>query len=85
MVLGESNENNIVVEMGLNEGDRLYLSVPSNPESMAYTGLDLMEEIERRKAEEQRKRDEAQERMKQQQQKPPGFQGRSGQVRKSRG
>lgn len=85
VVLGESNENNIVVEMGLNKGDRLYLSIPSNPESMAYTGLELVEEIQRRKAEEQRKREEAQERMKQQQQRPPGIQGRGGQVRKSQG
>ncbi len=85
VVLGESNENNIVVEMGLNKGDRLYLSIPSNPESMAYTGLELVEEIQKRKAEEQRKREEAQERMKQQQQRPPGFQGSGGQVRKSQG
>ncbi len=85
VVLGESNENNIVVEMGLNKGDRLYLSIPSDTESMAYTGLELIEEIEKRKAEEQRKREEAQERMKQQQQKSPSFQGRGGQVRKSRG
>ena len=86
VVLGESNENNIIVEMGLNKGDRLYLSVPTDPESMEYTGLALMEEIEKRKAEEQKRREEAQERMKQQQQqKSPNFQGRGGQVRKSRG
>jgi HlyD family secretion protein len=85
VVLGESNENNIVVEMGLEKGDRLYLSIPSDPESMQYTGLALIEEIEKRKAEEQKRREEAQERMKQQQQKPPSFQGRGGQVRKSQG
>jgi len=85
VVLGESNENNIVVEMGLNMGDRLYLSLPSDTESMAYTGLELIEEIEKRKAEEQKRREEAQERMKQQQQKPPSFQGSGGQVRKSKG
>lgn len=85
VVLGESNENNIVVELGLNKGDRLYLSIPSDTESMAYTGLELIEEIEKRKAEEQKRREEAQERMKQQQQQPPGSQGQSGQVRKSRG
>ncbi len=84
VVLGESNENNIVVEMGLEKGDRLYLSIPSNTESMQYTGLALIEEIEKRKAEEQKRREESQERMKQQQ-KPPNVQGRGGQVRKSRG
>ncbi len=85
VVLGESNENNIVVEMGLEKGDRLYLSIPSDPESMQYTGLALIEEIQKRKAEEQKMREEAQERMKQQQQKSPSFQGRGGQVRKSQG
>jgi len=85
VVLGESNENNIVVEMGLSKGDRLYLSIPSDPESMEYTGLALIEEIENRKAEEQKRREEAQERMKQQQQKSPNFQGRGGQVRKRQG
>jgi hypothetical protein len=85
VVLGESNENNIVVEMGLEKGDRLYLSIPSDPESMQYTGLALIEEIEKRKAEEQKRREEAQERMKQLQQKSPSFQGGGGQVRKSRG
>ncbi len=85
VVLGESNENNIVVEMGLEKGDRLYLSIPSDPESMQYTGLALIEEIEKRKAEEQKRREEAQERMKQLQQKSPSFQGGGRQVRKSRG
>jgi len=32
VVLGESNENNIIVEMGLKRGERLYLSLPENPE-----------------------------------------------------
>jgi len=82
VVLGESNENHIIVEMGLDKGDRLYLSVPEDPESLDYTGLALIEEIEKRKAEEQRKREEAQERMKNQQQRPSNFQGRrGGQVR----
>ena len=85
VVLGESNENNIIVEMGLNKGDKLYLSIPSDPESMEYTGLALIEEIQKRKEEEKKRREEAQERMKQQQQKSPNIQGRGGQVRKSQG
>jgi len=86
VVLGESNENHIIVEMGLEKGDRLYLSVPSDPETMEYTGLALIEEIEKRKADEQREREEAQERMKQQEQRPRNFQDRQGgQVRRSQG
>lgn len=86
VVLGESNENHIVVDMGLKKGDRLYLSVPPDPETMEYTGLALIEEIEKRKAEEQREREEAQERMKQQEQRPRNIQGRQGgQVRRTQG
>jgi hypothetical protein len=55
VVLGESNENQIIVEMGLKRGDRVYLSVPENEESYQYTGLALMEEIKQRKAEEEQR------------------------------
>ena len=86
VVLGESNENNIIVELGLTKGDKLYLSLPSDPETFDYTGLALIKEIEKRKAEEQREREEAQERMKNQQQGPQNQGGPSGgQVRRTRG
>jgi len=71
VVLSESNENHIVVDMGLKKGERLYLSNPDNPERFKYAGLDLMKEIERRKAEEEQKRKEMMERMNQ----PRNFQG----------
>jgi HlyD family secretion protein len=73
VVLGESNENNIVVEMGLVKGDKLYLSLPENPESFEYEGLALMEEIKRRKEEEQKRREEEQEHMKNQQKGPQQY------------
>ncbi len=76
VVLGESNENNIIVELGLAKGDKLYLSLPEDPDVFEYTGLELVEEIERRKAEKQRKREEAQDSLKNQQQKPRNMQGR---------
>ena len=78
VVLGESNENHIVVDMGLNKGDRLYLSMPETPESFKYAGLELMEEIQRRKAEEEQRRQEMMEKMNQPRQQrqfqmhPPG-------------
>jgi len=70
VVLGESNENNIIVEMGLKKGQNLYLSLPEDPESFKYTGLALIEEIKKRKEEEQRMREEQQERMEKKQQNP---------------
>ena len=87
VVLGESNENNIIVEMGLKRDELLYLSLPGDPESFDYTGLALMDEIKNRKEEEERQREEQQEQMKKQQrpqqfQRPPS----GGQaVRRSRG
>jgi multidrug resistance efflux pump len=81
VVLGESNENHIVVDMGLEKGERLYLSMPENPESFKYDGMELLEEIKRRKAEEEQRRLEMQEQMNQPRnprnfQRPP--QGASG-------
>ncbi len=78
VVLGESNENFIVVDMGLKKGDKLYLSMPDNPENFTYAGLELREEIDRRKAEEEQKRQEMQERMSQPR-RQRNFQGQPGQ------
>ena len=75
VVLGESNENHIIVDMGLDKGQRLYLSMPENAETFKYAGLELREEIERRKEEEDRMRKEMQERMNQPRQ-PRNFQMR---------
>ena len=91
VVLGESNENNIIVEMGLKKRERRYLSMPDNPESFEYTGLALIDEIKRRKAEEEQRRLEQQELMKQKQKMPRSFpgmpQGRpsGGQVKRTQG
>lgn len=63
VVLGESNENNIIVEQGLEPGDVVYLSVPEKPESFKMAGEELIATIrEKAKAkaeEEKRLREEA--------------------------
>jgi HlyD family secretion protein len=51
VVLGESNENSIIVEQGLRKGDLVYLSIPDEPETYPYTGLELMEVILQRRLE----------------------------------
>jgi hypothetical protein len=51
--------------MGLKKGEKLYLSNPENPDNFKYAGLDLLKEIQRRKAEEEQMRKEMQERMNQ--------------------
>jgi hypothetical protein len=51
VVLGESNENNVIIEKGLEAGATVYLSTPEKPESFKLVGDDLKTIIrEREKA-----------------------------------
>lgn len=63
VVLGESNENNVIVEQGIEEGDLLYLTVPDDESKFKKAGNDLIKVIkereQQRKAEEERIRKEA--------------------------
>ncbi len=56
VVLGESNENNVVAEQGIEPGEMIYLSTPESPDKFKITGEELIpiiKEKERvRKAEE---------------------------------
>ncbi len=64
VVLGESNENNVIVEQGITPGTQVYLSTPENAENFKLVGEDLIsiirEKENAKKAEEQRVREEAQ-------------------------
>jgi hypothetical protein len=63
VVLGESNENNVVIEKGLQPGTQIYLSTPAKPENFKLVGEELISVIKERerakKAEEMRIRQEA--------------------------
>ncbi len=56
IVPGEANENYIIVEQGLEEGEELYLSVPENEDKFKLSGEELIAVIKER--EEQKKVDE---------------------------
>ena len=62
VVLGESNENNVVVEQGLEPGVQIYLSTPENAENFKLVGEELIPVIKERdkakKDEEKRTRQE---------------------------
>ncbi len=58
VVLGESNENFIIIEEGLSKGDKLYLSTPEDPESFKFKGLELMEVIKQKEADRQKEIEE---------------------------
>ncbi len=58
VILGESNENNVIIEQGLKSGTQIYLSTPENPENFKLTGTELIPVIrdrERAKKEEERR------------------------------
>ncbi len=74
VVLGESNQNSIIIEQGLKRGDVVYLSTPEDPESFNITGLELMEVIRQKDAEEKAKIQEAQP---QQKKRPRAMQGQN--------
>jgi hypothetical protein len=63
VVLGESNENNVVIEQGLEPGIQIYLSTPEDPEGFKLVGEDLItvnkERAKAKRDEEKRIRDEA--------------------------
>ena len=68
VVLGESNENEVIIEKGLEAGEKVYLSVPENGEKFKFTGLELVQmikqkEIEKKKKEEEEKTKQEQEMM----------------------
>ncbi|MDX9728580.1 MAG: efflux RND transporter periplasmic adaptor subunit [Bacteroidales bacterium] len=59
VVLGESNENDVIVEQGLKAGEKLYLSIPEDADKFKLQGEDLIAVIKERKkkqAEEETKR-----------------------------
>jgi hypothetical protein len=60
VVLDESNENEIIVDAGLEVEDRILLSVPEGAEEMRFTGLELVEVIRQKEAEKKRMEEELQ-------------------------
>lgn len=45
VVLGESNEKNIIIEEGLEPGTKIWLSMPDNPEKFKLAGTELIPRI----------------------------------------
>ena len=49
VVVGESNENEIIIEQGLEEEDKVFLTIPENPEKYKTQGEELVEVILQKK------------------------------------
>ncbi len=67
---GEQNENFVVVRQGLKEGQQVYLNEPENADGFTLTGMEIYEDILRKKAEEKAKK-EQEEKQRQMEQKMP--------------
>jgi hypothetical protein len=63
IVTGEENENNVVIEQGLEAGDVIYLSTPENTDKFKLAGQDLItvnqERVKAKKEEERKAKEEA--------------------------
>lgn len=59
VVLGESNENRVVIEQGLEEGEVLFLNTPEDAEDFKLVGEDLKEVIKEKAKEKERAAREA--------------------------
>jgi hypothetical protein len=66
---GEENENFVVVRQGLTEGQQIYLTEPENAEGFALAGIEIYNDIQRKKEEEKAKKAE-EEQQRQMEQKP---------------
>jgi len=56
VVLGPSNENEVIIEHGLEEGNEIYLTLPDDKDNFKLRGEELIEIIEKKK--EQKKKEE---------------------------
>jgi HlyD family secretion protein len=48
VLLGESNEKEIIIEKGIEPGTQIHLSLPANPESFRIAGEELIKTIKER-------------------------------------
>lgn len=51
--LGDQNENYILVNKGLTEGDKLFLNIPENDQDISIEGMDIFQELKAQKTKEE--------------------------------
>jgi multidrug efflux pump subunit AcrA (membrane-fusion protein) len=58
ILLGEMNDNQVIVEKGLKKGDEVYLSIPEKVEKMKLVGQELIPQIKARVKEKKKQKEE---------------------------
>jgi multidrug resistance efflux pump len=75
VVLGEANDNEIIVEQGLSPGDRVYVSTPENSATWKMVGEELIPVIKQRELEKKQEQEERDRRAAEQERRRPRRQG----------
>jgi len=63
IIPGETNENYIIIEQGLKEGDEVYISVPENADKFKLEGTELIPILKEREAKKKLEEEQRQEKM----------------------
>jgi len=66
VLLGESNDNEIIIEQGLEAGERVYLSIPEDVATWKWSGEELIPLIKQRALEKKRAQEEYERQMEEQ-------------------
>jgi multidrug resistance efflux pump len=75
VLLGDANDNDVIIEKGLSAGEKLYLSVPEDAETFKWTGMDLYPLIRDKKMKEEQEKKRIPDTLIRQRPRPP-FGGR---------
>ncbi len=78
VLLGETNENQIVVEQGLDVGDKVYISVPENSDTWKMANEDLVPVIKERLLQKKKEKEEMERKAKEEEKKRQQRGGRPG-------
>jgi len=71
VLLGDANDNSVIIEKGLSEGDKLYLSVPEDAEDFKWTGMDLYPLLKEKKLKEEQQNKKVPDTLTRQRHRPP--------------
>ncbi len=72
--IGDENENFTIIRNGISEGDKILINRPEHPDDLPLVGLEILEEIRKREAEQQKNETQARNnRSTNQENRYPGF------------
>ena len=70
VVLGQANDNEIIIEQGISPGDKVYVSTPENADTWKMIGEELIPVIKQRELERKKEKEEAERRAQEESRRP---------------